>query len=226
MTEDLNEQWRRLSEHYAQMLDGELVRLAGQYDDLTETARPVLRDEMLKRGLGDPTKPEEIQQAQGRLRFTRGMEIAGDTPDAEDAEDGDGPHEYTWMTQLCECETREQAWQIIEVLDRAEIQNWIRLPEHGVTGSPYYLIKVAADQIEEARAIVAQPIPQDVVDESKIEEPDFSVPRCPRCGAEDPTLRPQEELKIGDPKPEMSSWVNSWHCEGCGHEWSDRVAAS
>ena len=108
MTDDLQEQWRRLSEHYAQMYDGELVRLAQQYSSLTDVAQQVLRDEMLKRGLGDPTKPEEVQKDSGRLRFDRGVEIDGREDLASDNDGIETEHEYTWKTELCECDTREQ----------------------------------------------------------------------------------------------------------------------
>jgi hypothetical protein len=210
MMEDPNEQWRRLTEHYAQMLDGELLRLAGQYGDLTETARQVLRDEMLKRGLGDPTKPAEVQTP-GRFRFERGVELEGDEDCAGDAEDGDGPHEYTWKTELCECENREQAWQIFRALEHAGIESWIRPPGYGAMGSTYYLIQVAADQLDEAKKVIAQPIPQEIVEESRIEVPEYAAPKCPGCGDPEPTLLEAEP-------------ANRWGCEVCGREWADAEA--
>jgi hypothetical protein len=205
MMEDFSEQWRRLAEHYGQMLDGELLRLAGQYGDLTETARQALRGEMLKRGLGDPTKPEEVQKAPGRFRFERGVELEWDEDSAGDAEDGDRPHGYTWKTELCECESREQAWQLHTVLKRAGIETWL-------DPNPLYLrIEVAADQLEEARRIIAQPIPQEIIEESQMEVPEYAAPKCPGCGDPDPTLLE------GEP-------VNRWGCEVCGREWADAEA--
>ncbi|WP_058186792.1 DUF2007 domain-containing protein [Terracidiphilus gabretensis] len=228
MEDDLNEQWRKLSEHYAQMYDGELVRLAGRYSDLTNVAREVLRVEMGKRGLGDPEKPAEVQQDSGRLRFDRGVELDGDVEHVDDVEDGAPPHEYTWKTELCECDTREQAWQLREMLDRAGIDNWLldptryfATPALDVTG---FRIQVAADQLEEARRIIAQPIPQEIVDDSKMEVPDFSMAKCPQCGTEDPVLC-TEEIKDGDRLPGTSSWANCWRCEACGNEWSDPIGA-
>lgn len=222
MADDLNEQWRRLSEHYAQMYDGELVRLAGQYSGLTDVAKQVLRDTMLKRGLGDPTKPAEVQRDSGRLRFEGGVELDG--RDESDGDDGKLAHEYTWKTELCECDTSEQAWQIREMLDRADIESWLLDPTRYFV-SPHldltgFRIQVAADQLEEARRIIAQPIPQEIVEKSKIKVPDFSLEKCPRCGVDDPVLC-TEELHEGDRLPGISSWVNLWRCESCGNEWSD-----
>ncbi|HEX8810726.1 MAG TPA: hypothetical protein VF742_01915, partial [Terracidiphilus sp.] len=74
---DSYEEWRRLGEHYAQMLDGELLQLANDYSDLTEVAQQALRDEMSKRGLGDPLNPKTLQQTPGHFKFDRGMELNG-----------------------------------------------------------------------------------------------------------------------------------------------------
>lgn len=52
-----DKEWRRLAEHYAGMYDEELVALARDYRDLTETAQQALRNEMNTRGLGSPESP-------------------------------------------------------------------------------------------------------------------------------------------------------------------------
>jgi len=72
-------------------------------------------------------------------------------------------------------------------------------------------VLVAADQLDEARAVAARPIPPDIVEQSKIAPPEFEPPFCPKCGAADPVL------ENADP-------VNEWKCEVCGAEWSDPVA--
>ena len=61
MAQELDSQMlQRLQENYREMSDGELLGLAAQPEDLTETAREVLRGEMAARGLkaedaeGDP----------------------------------------------------------------------------------------------------------------------------------------------------------------------------
>jgi hypothetical protein len=212
MQDDLSEEWRRLSEHYAQMYDGELLRLASRYSDLTNAAKEVLRVEMLKRGLGDPTKPAEVQRDSGRLRFERGVELDGHEEHDDDGEDGKPAHDYTWKTELCECDTREQTWQIRAVLDRAKIESWLFDPSREVATRlldriPFRIL-VAADQLEEARKIIAQPIPQDIIDDSQMTVPVYVIPTCPGCGDPDPTLLEGED-------------ANRWGCEVCGKEWSE-----
>lgn len=198
---DPMENWRRLTGHYAQMTDGELLNLAGDFQDLTDTARDVLRDEMKKRGLGDP---QAIT-----------ADDAGPFQDA-DEEDASPAMTYVWKNLLCECNGREQAQQISEVLRQAGIESWI---DASSTYSPYLpvdpskarmRVMVASDELEEARALIAQPIPADIADRSGAEEEAYEAPMCPSCGAPDPVLEGV------DP-------TNAWRCEACGREWTDSV---
>jgi ribosomal protein L37AE/L43A len=71
----------------------------------------------------------------------------------------------------------------------------------------------SAYQLDQARAIAAQPIPQDIVEDLKKEETEpqyFEIPACPKCKAEDPTLESVEPS-------------NNWLCESCGYTWSDPI---
>ena len=69
---------------------------------------------------------------------------------------------------------------------------------------------VAADQLEEARAVAARPVPEAIVEQCKVVDDDYELPVCPKCGAEDPVL-------------ESANTVNSWLCEVCGKQWTDPV---
>ena len=44
-------------------------------------------------------------------------------------------------------------------------------------------VLVPADRLDEARAIVARPIPKEIVEQSKMQLPEFDLPVCPKCGA-------------------------------------------
>jgi hypothetical protein len=206
------QEWRRLTEHYRSLANEELRELAFTFADLTETAQQVLRDELRLRGLRLPLAMTEPANAPSqRARSCAAWPDSGDSEEsAQEAEDEEvaSPHEYTWLTKLCECETAEQAWQLYEVLRRAGIRSLTQTPQSGLI---YHRVLVPADQLDEARVIAARPIPQDVVDESKQTVPEFVVPACPCCGAEDPLLANV------DP-------VNLWRCEFCGCEWTDPTA--
>jgi hypothetical protein len=224
-------EWQRLIETYSKMYDGELLELAEDAGNLTDQAQQVLSDEMRKRGLGsqrsagtgvriDRAAPDPmLERAAVALGADPGApELVSDDPETgEDGESGDeGAPEYTWKTPLCECEGGEEAWQIREVLRRAGIESWVEGP--GGSYSPYSQllqgtprILVPADRLEEARAIVTQPIPKEIVEQSRMQLPEFEAPTCPKCGAGDPVLEGV------DP-------VNSWLCEACGHEWAESAA--
>jgi len=212
MQADPVDEWRRLTALYSEMGETELRELAGQIDDLTPAARQILRDEMKKRGISNeqsaPSAPNRpVRTAAVHWELPNYTYRFSPIPD-----ENEGPHEYTWKTPLSTCDTNRKAFSIGLALKRAGIDSWIEAPESrmGLTGSR---ILVAADQLEEAKAIIAQPIPQDVTNEmdDEVNEPAYELPVCPKCRAADPTL------ESVDPS-------NSWLCESCGHRWSHPVA--
>lgn len=212
MQTDPMEEWRRLTALYGEMGDVEIRELAGQINDLTPNAQQILRNEIQKRRLNDSSSsmvepgvaPRENSNAKIHWEPANYMYEFSELPD-ENA----GPHEYSWKTELRICDTPQEAWQLGKMLERAGIDSWIQGPKSrvGLDGSR---ITVAADHLEQSRAVAAQPVPQDIIDESKEldDAPQYENPRCPKCGAEDPTLESVEPS-------------NNWLCESCGYTWSD-----
>lgn len=289
MHESLDQRWRQLTEHYAQMWDDELLNLAADYDDLTDTAKQVLRDEMRKRNLGDPSvprikpaqpaesaflppaPPKESRATEASVRpmgareerewqrckqhylglsvdeleilaadyedltsiarqalreemRSRGMGDPGSethAPTNEDASNEDvfnnpllteaearaqnAPASNAWWVTAYETADREQAEQYAIMLSDVGVESRWRKDPFGAN-----ILEVAADQADEARRVLAQPIPQAVIDESKIKVPEWVMPKCPQCGIEEPTLMGTEPS-------------NQWHCDACGNEWTDPV---
>ncbi len=206
MQGDPQRYWRDLTENYRQMSDGELLELGESRGDLTEMAQQVLRDEMRKRGLDD-AKPADARNITGQPAVAhwespRYRDMSRDASDETDI-----PHEFTWKTLLCECETSQEAWQVGETLRRAGIESWV-MGSRSLWDASGPRVQVAADQLEQAQAVLASPIPQEVIEESQKKMPEFELPGCPTCGASDPLL------ESADP-------VNTWLCETCGAEWSD-----
>lgn len=209
--------WQEVSANYAQMSDGELLELAEKPEDLTEVGQQVLRDEMGKRKLDKrrvvrslpvpaPRKPVDL--VSGKLPYLEdAREECGDV-DEEDLP----PHEYTWLTCLCDCESNKHALQVSLALKRHGIESWVRAvpPQSADTIGPQ--VHVAADQFEQAQAILAQPIPQDIIDEVNTEVPEFEMPVCPQCGSKEGAM-----LESADP-------VNAWCCADCGAAWTDPEA--
>lgn len=213
MPQDPLEEWRRLTALYSEMGDIEIQELAGQINDLTPTAQQILRDEMKKR------QAVESQSHSHREVF----EGASGEDDEEQRLDpsiyppgGGGKIDYSWKVSLCPCESYLAARQLCEMLRRAKIDSWLdrsgsnpAIPWENL-GSGELQVLVGADQLDQARAIAAQPIPQDIIDQMKKEDstPDYEIPVCPKCKAEDPTLESVEPS-------------NNWLCESCGYTWSD-----
>jgi ribosomal protein L37AE/L43A len=233
------QEWQRLTVEYREKGDEELLEIARDYADLTETAQQVLRSEMRSRSLGDPADPKSVaalqsaqteQQPQPPLALKnapsdpvddiafgtfgrRAAELVPDTPDSRD--ESAVPHEYTWKTIFCACDEYKEAWQISEALRRAGIESWIErqgsmyaIPWAGEFMTGELQVQVAADQLDSARAVASQPIPKDIIEESETETPEYKVPKCPKCGAEDPVLEGV------DPS-------NTWRCEQCDAQWTD-----
>jgi DNA-directed RNA polymerase subunit M/transcription elongation factor TFIIS len=149
----------------------------------------------------------------------RAPELVPDNP--EEDEDG-APHDYTWKTPLCVCYTREEAAQLQEALRRASIESWFNFggyttsfvpsTSHSVMAGDIQVL-VAADQLDQARAIAANPIPPEIVEDSKQETPDFVEPKCPKCGSDDVVL------EAVDPE-------NTWRCEQCDEQWTETLPQS
>jgi hypothetical protein len=218
MPADPIEEWRRLREHYSQLSDEELNELALDFGDLTQSAQQVLREELRNRGLRAPGAAGGLSNSTGSPWPQRPPgAIHPDDSEREalqrDEIEDDAPgRDYTWKTQLCECESTEQAWQIREVLRLAGIDSWVEQPGSG-WGVANPRVVVAADQLEEAAEIMKNPIPQEIIDQFNTEIPEFEPPPCPKCGAGDPVLEGVEP-------------VNSWRCEACGKLWSDPEAGA
>lgn len=215
-------EWQRLSDVYRGMYDDELLNLAADANDLTETARQVLDAEMKKRGLVLPRASGGTRVAAEPMRERRaGLRNDADapprpTPDLANEDSAqDVANEYTWKTLLCECETAEQAQQLSQVLKQEGIDAWVEMAGTGSRYAGFQVdyprVVVAADQLEQAREIAANPIPKDIADESKEIIPEFEAPTCPRCGATDPTLEGVDPF-------------NTWRCEACGNGWTETAA--
>src|SRR5579862_7834318 len=216
MHDDPARYWQDLTDNYRRMSDGELFDLAERPQDLTEVAQQVLRDEMQLRKLEFGKRPPPIATSSIDFEPSTHLNSVGGPfrdyhappPQFEECA-GDEIREYTWKTLLCDCESNEHAWHLFEALKRQNIESWVRHVRPGSTDLRGPQVYVAADQLEQARAVASQPIPQDIIDERNEAVPEFEMPICPRCGSNDGPV-----LESADP-------VNSWLCEACGAQWND-----
>jgi predicted RNA-binding Zn-ribbon protein involved in translation (DUF1610 family) len=206
MQNDPGTEWTRLTRLYADKSDEELLDLATDFGNLTETAQTVLRDELRKRKLGTPEtvgskQPQELPAIFGRWSAEREAPEKSSDADDSDSVDEEGSQElleFTWKTLLYECSSEEEVWERSLMIQLEGIENWTQ----GLQ------IMVAADQLDEARAILTKPIPLEIINEYRTRDDAFVAPTCPKCGGRDP------QLESIDP-------TNTWRCENCGATWTD-----
>jgi hypothetical protein len=216
MQADPQEEWRRLTRLYGEMGDLEIRELADQINDLTDTAQQILRDEIKKRGISESSpQPRPVANSP----FTHWTQEEDAAPDPDQSNREPGSSDFTWKTALCRCESMHEAAARCEMLRRSGVESWIQhpgsrfpIPWADELGAGDIQVNVAADQLQLAKAIVAQPIPQDILDQVKEEQsaPAYESPACPKCKAADPILESVEPS-------------NNWLCESCGHTWSDPI---
>jgi hypothetical protein len=205
MKPDQFEESQRLTSLYSEMGEIEIRELAAGIDDLTDVAKQVLRDELKKRSLSG-----DASAVRSAVPRNQEWEYAEDSKDQMVAEgDDDSRAEFTWKTRLCECNTSEEAMALVLTLRKAGIDGWVE-GQRSVASMNGPTVLVAADQLEQAREIAAQPIPQDIIDEMNEPPGEFVPPTCPACGAKDPTL-------------ESTDPSNTWLCESCDNTWTEPV---
>jgi DNA-directed RNA polymerase subunit M/transcription elongation factor TFIIS len=197
-------EWLRLSQHYSQMSDGELLALAQQNSELTGTAQQALAGEISRRGLKvEPAKPAEPLTP----------EPPADSPYAEDLK----------LVEVATVWSLADAIQLQELLKRAGIpfrmgrekaasaetdaSNFaegvsVKVPRIGV---PW------ARQAMQAYTPLSRPVPQGGQDEA--------VACCPKCHSTEIFL---EEL-IAEPEAESEDPPGryEWVCDSCGNRWED-----
>jgi hypothetical protein len=195
---DSADEYQQLAKRYSGMYDDELLKLASEYDDLTDTAQLVLRDELLRRKLEAPKPSAEPAEED----HTGGEPIALDLDVSPDGNVLIGNFQST-----------EQATIAYWALEIAGIPSKLIMPPSGPSSIPR--LQVAPEDAGRAQQILAQPASDEVMDqyESAKQTGDFETPDCPVCGTPDPLL------ESADP-------VNEWFCESCGHQWKDAQSAT
>ena len=198
--------WQSLTQLYREMYDGELLNLAAEIDDLTEAAQQVLRDEMKRRGLDRAASPSPGSATAQTSASCCASALNGEAMDSDDPAE-----EFTWKTLLTECAEKDEVWPLREALRQAGIESWVDCSSSRYAfNSNNPRVLVAADQIEQARAVLAQPIPASILEQFKALSEDYQLPACPQCGDPDPVLESAEP-------------TNCWLCESCGHQWQEPI---
>jgi DNA-directed RNA polymerase subunit M/transcription elongation factor TFIIS len=205
-------EWLRLSEHYRQLSDDELVHMARQTSELTDVAQQALAQEIANRRLKLP--PEESAAPRSP------------EPQPDSAEDGESP--YAEDRQLVDILT---VWSLADALKLQRLLD--------TTGIPFYMgpekatgvdavtsnfanglnVQIMQVGVPWARQALQQYFPADEPPEEKAGESDDLAIYCPRCHSMEVVF---EDLDRGtenaDGKPSSKF---KWTCDSCGHAWED-----
>ena len=205
-------EWLRLSEHYRQLSNDELVGMARQTSKLTDVAQQALAQEIAKRGLNLP--PEESAAPRSP------------EPQPDSVEDGESP--YAEDRELVDIRTvwsLADALKLQHLLDTAGIPFYMG-PEKATGVDPVTSnfanglnVQIMQVGVPWARQALQQYFPADEPPEEKADESDDLAIHCPRCHSMEVVF---EDLDRGpddaDGKPSSKF---KWTCDSCGHEWED-----
>src|SRR6266700_7007501 len=115
-------EWLRLSEHYRQMTDGELIAIARDRSQLTEIAQESLAQELSQRKL--KVEPEEQPtglESTRRTAMAASARKAGDSANAPDLDAADPYAEDRELFEICTVWSLRDALQVQSMLDVAGI---------------------------------------------------------------------------------------------------------
>lgn len=215
---DPAEDWPRLSEHYRQLSDDELLALALQTSELTDVAQQALAQEIANR----------------RLKLQPGESATPRSPEPQSDPAGDGESPYAEDRKLVVIGTvwsLADALKLQSLLERAGIPFYMG-PEKAtgvaaVTSNFANGLDVQIMQVGVPWALQAlgQYFPEDEPPEQKPDESDDAAIHCPKCHSTEVVF---EDLDRG---PENSGGKPSspkfkWTCDSCGHEWEDNGLVS
>lgn len=203
--------WLRLSEHYRQLSDGELVHLARQPSELTDVAQQVLAQEIANRRLKIP--PEEPAAPRSPVAQPDSAKEAG-LPYAEDRE----------LVLICTVWSLADALKLQRLLDTAGIPFYTG-PEKAtrVDAVTSNFAKGLSVQIMQvglpwARRALQQYFPADDPPEEKIDESENFAIHCPKCHSTEVVFEDLDRAENSNGKPSSRF---KWACDSCGHEWED-----
>jgi len=205
-------EWLRLSEHYRQLSDDELVGMARQTSELTDVAQLALAQEIANRRLKLPPEKSAAPRSP--------------EPQPDSAEDGESP--YAEDRELVDIRT---VWSLADALKLQRLLDTAGIPFYmgpekatgvdAVTSNFANGLNVQIMQVGVpwARQALQQYFPADEPPEEKPDESDDLAIHCPRCHSMEVVF---EDLNRGpenaDGKPSSKF---KWTCDSCGHEWED-----
>jgi hypothetical protein len=186
---------------YSQMSDGELIKLAAQSGELSDPAWEALEDELDRRNLELPESESQPSETPAK-RNSVILERFRDLPDAMLARgklESEGVESY-----LADDNTVRMDWLWSNLLGGVKLL-------------------VDQDDVEAAKQILAEPIPEEIDFEGAAE---YRQPRCPKCQSLDINFEELYKpiaygsLFVSLPIPLQRT---GWICQTCRHTWEETL---
>ncbi len=210
---------QRLREEYSRMIDGEVEQIAANEADLTDVARAVLREEMLRRGLSQQSATQ-VNATHARMLGELNIELALPATKLGGTET---------LSVVRRFASFSEALIAKAYLDSSSIE--CELADQNMLGANPFLTNalggvrlfVNEADLEEATKLLDQPIPAEFEIEGIGR---YSQPRCPQCFSMDITFgelnsAAKVSLPLGLPLPLLPE---DWLCHNCGCRWKDSHA--
>jgi hypothetical protein len=199
---DPEQERQRLTELYAKMSEGELLKVCSDTESLTDVASQVLRSEFERRGMD-----------------TALLDSGLDTDTVE-------YHELTMIRRfrdLPEALLAKTSLESTGIECFLADENIVRIDWFWSNLLGGVKLHVTAEDADAALEILGQPVPEGFEVEGVGQ---FERPRCPNCNSVDihfDELRPIGFVGayFGIPIPLR----NGWKCHSCGHQWRDEEEA-
>jgi DNA-directed RNA polymerase subunit M/transcription elongation factor TFIIS len=202
--ESLDQQLQRLKENYTRMTEDELCAVAKNAYDLTDIAREALQAVITERGFTV------------RLKLEPSAPLPGEPP-----EDDEGLINFQWP------DNADHAWRWMKCLTAAGIpsflgpDNVMHLEEfQGKFDGPVSLKIRGVDRERAYDAVARARARARADDDNEKKDPednkDYAI-LCPNCHSMEVVLEGRDS-KLAEPPPTANFF---WHCDACGHRWSD-----
>jgi hypothetical protein len=226
-THDPGQERRRLTEFYSRQMDGELEKVASQADELTPVAREVLRDELIRRGLGtDILERQSLAPVPlAQPPEPKPPRVKVPTADLPAWLDADLP--LRELITLRKFRDLPEALLARGCLESAGIEscllddNMVRLDWFWSNLMGGIKLQVRPEDADAAISILDQPIPEDF-EVSGVGE--YQQPHCPKCQSLDVNFQ-----ELDRPVAYVSAYFNvpipwrrrAWRCHACRTAWED-----
>ncbi len=229
------QEFLRISEHYRQMSDDELLVLIPQSSELTPFAQEALANEVRSRGLKAEIKADEpsaaAQVKPSQFEQPTPASFERESPElrdwaVKDFLEPDSPYdEDRQLVELCTVWSVHDALQVQSILDEAGIPFFMG-PEKAtgvdkVTSNFSNGVSVQIMQIGMPWAMPAMQHyePQDDPTPKETPELDEVVVRCPKCHSAEVVFEGGTSTLVV--AKDDSSQKYQWTCDACGYQWED-----